>query len=315
MKHLKKHPNSFSLFFGHWGLALSGPRGYSKSKKTRKMKTRNFYHFYHFYHHHHHPTFFLTVRAMIKLHSSSSSSSSSSMLFLHKRPSYRYPALIQRKKKGVGKTITQTKARELEGSTYDEQKRKRLNHMPWLYDIEKHKTFAKQWQKEWQQKLMELETIEFIGEDTFIADVNMNVFAERGRAIIFNNHCRIAANVYLHGPIEVGENVSINQHCHMEGPIRIGADTRIGPSTSIFAFNHNFDDSETPIRLQKVKKEGVRIGENVWIGANVSIVDGVTIGAHSVVGIASVVTKNIPDNEVWAGNPCKKIGERKRQEK
>ena len=252
---------------------------------------------------------------MIKLHSSSSSSSSSSMLFLHKRPSYRYPALIQRKKKGVGKTITQTKARELEGSTYDEQKRKRLNHMPWLYDIEKHKTFAKQWQKEWQQKLMELETIEFIGEDTFIADVNMNVFAERGRAIIFNNHCRIAANVYLHGPIEVGENVSINQHCHMEGPIRIGADTRIGPSTSIFALNHNFDDSETPIRLQKVKKEGVRIGENVWIGANVSIVDGVTIGAHSVVGIASVVTKNIPDNEVWAGNPCKKIGERKRQEK
>lgn len=236
------------------------------------------------------------------------------MLFLHKRPSYRYPALIKRKKKGVGKTITQTKARELEGSKYDEQKRKRLNHMPWLYDIEKHKTFAKQWQKEWQQKLMELETIEFIGEDTFIADVNMNVFAERGRAIIFNNNCRIAANVYLHGPIEVGENVSINQHCHMEGPIRIGADTRIGPSTSIFAFNHNFDDSETPIRLQKVKKEGVRIGENVWIGANVSIVDGVTIGAHSVVGIASVVTKNIPDNEVWAGNPCKKIGERKRHE-
>ena len=58
VKHLKKHPNSFSLFFGHWGLALSGPRGYSKSKKTRKMKTRNFYHFYHFYHHHHHPTFF-----------------------------------------------------------------------------------------------------------------------------------------------------------------------------------------------------------------------------------------------------------------
>lgn len=250
---------------------------------------------------------------MIKLHSSSSSSSS--MLFLHKRPSYRYPALLKRKKKGVGKTITQTKARELEGSKYDEQKRKRLNHMPWLYDIEKHKTFAKQWQKEWQQKLMELETIEFIGEDTFIADVNMNVFAERGRAIIFNNNCRIAANVYLHGPIEVGENVSINQHCHMEGPIRIGADTRIGPSTSIFAFNHNFDDSETPIRLQKVKKEGVRIGENVWIGANVSIVDGVTIGAHSVVGIASVVTKNIPDNEVWAGNPCKKIGERKRQKK
>ena len=309
MKHLKKHPLFLFVF---WALGVSPfrPQGIFEEQKNKKNENTKFLPFLPFLPPPP-PHFFLTVRAMIKLHSSSSSS----MLFLHKRPSYRYPALIQRKKKGVGKTITQTKARELEGSTYDEQKRKRLNHMPWLYDIEKHKTFAKQWQKEWQQKLMELETIEFIGEDTFIADVNMNVFAERGRAIIFNNHCRIAANVYLHGPIEVGENVSINQHCHMEGPIRIGADTRIGPSTSIFAFNHNFDDSETPIRLQKVKKEGVRIGENVWIGANVSIVDGVTIGAHSVVGIASVVTKNIPDNEVWAGNPCKKIGERKRQEK
>ncbi|CAL6315038.1 unnamed protein product [Bathycoccus prasinos] len=184
--------------------------------------------------------------------------------------------------------------------------------MPWLYDIEKHKTFAKTWQKDVQEKLMELETVEFIGDDTFMADVNVNVFAERGRKIVFHNNCRIAANVYLHGPIEVGENVSINQHCHMEGPIVIGSDSRIGPSTSIFAFNHNFDESETLIRSQKVKSEGVHIGEDVWIGANVSIVDGVTIGAHSVVGIASVVTKNIPEYEVWAGNPCKKIGERKR---
>ena len=87
--------------------------------------------------------------------------------------------------------------------------------MPWLYDIEKHKTFAKTWQKDVQEKLMELETVEFIGDDTFMADVNVNVFAERGRKIVFHNNCRIAANVYLHGPIGVGENVSINQHCHM----------------------------------------------------------------------------------------------------
>lgn len=239
------------------------------------------------------------------------------------RPSLRSRALFSslRKQKTTSsaerKVVTATKSEqpaETRTNKYDEQKRKRLNHMPWLYDIEKHKAFAMQWQKDVQEKLMELETIEFIGGDTFIADVNVNVFAERGRKIVVNNNCRIAANVYLHGPIEVGENVSINQHCHMEGPIYIGSDTRIGPSTSIFAFNHNFDDAETPVRLQKVKSEGVHIGKDVWIGANVSIVDGVTIGSHAVVGIASVVTKNIPEYEIWAGNPCKKIGERKRPE-
>jgi len=241
-------------------------------------------------------------------------------LFLRKHPFrpllFRSRALFSssRKRSTVrAEKVVETKSSDDdEKSKYDEQKRKRLNHMPWLYDIEKHKTFAKTWQKDVQKKLMELETVEFIGDDTFMSDVNVNVFAERGRKIVFHNNCRIAANVYLHGPIEVGENVSINQHCHMEGPIWIGKDSRIGPSTSIFAFDHNFDESETLIRSQKVKSEGVHIGEDVWIGANVSIVDGVTIGAHSVVGIASVVTKNIPECEVWAGNPCKKIGERKR---
>lgn len=262
------------------------------------------------------------ARMMIeRLHATKQSNAHLPALFLRKhpfRPSlFRSRALFSSSRKRSSKIrtekVVETKSSdEDEKSKYDEQKRKRLNHMPWLYDIEKHKTFAKTWQKDVQEKLMELETVEFIGDDTFMSDVNVNVFAERGRKIVFHNNCRIAANVYLHGPIEVGENVSINQHCHMEGPIWIGKDSRIGPSTSIFAFDHNFDESETLIRSQKVKSEGVHIGEDVWIGANVSIVDGVTIGAHSVVGIASVVTKNIPEYEVWAGNPCKKIGERKR---
>ena len=263
----------------------------------------------------------LIAKMMIeRLHATKQSHAHLPALFLRKHPFrpllFRSRALFSssRKRSTVrAEKVVETKSSDDdEKSKYDEQKRKRLNHMPWLYDIEKHKTFAKTWQKDVQKKLMELETVEFIGDDTFMADVNVNVFAERGRKILFHNNCRIAANVYLHGPIEVGENVSINQHCHMEGPIWIGKDSRIGPSTSIFAFDHNFDESETLIRSQKVKSEGVHIGEDVWIGANVSIVDGVTIGAHSVVGIASVVTKNIPEYEVWAGNPCKKIGERKR---
>ena len=174
--------------------------------------------------------------------------------------------------------------------------------------------FAKERQKQWQEKLMQMETIEIKGEDTYISDENVHIFAERGRKVVIENNCRIASGCFIHGPCVLEENVGLNQSVHMDGGsgkgIHIGCDTRIGPSTSIFAFNHSFDDLTTPFRLQKVKSKGVTIGRDVWIGANVSIVDGVTIGSHAVVGIASVVTKDIPEYEIWAGNPAKKIGKR-----
>ena len=199
-------------------------------------------------------------------------------------------------------------------SLYYEQCFHRLNHMPWLYDIEKHKMFAKERQKQWQEKLMQMETIEIKGEDTYISDENVHIFAERGRKVVIENNCRIASGCFIHGPCVLEENVGLNQSVHLDGGsgkgIHIGCDTRIGPSTSIFAFNHSFDDLTTPVRLQKVKSKGVTIGRDVWIGANVSIVDGVTIGSHAGVGIASVVTKDIPEYEIWAGNPAKKIGKR-----
>ena len=202
-----------------------------------------------------------------------------------------------------------------ENSEFYEQCFHRLNHMPWLYDIEKHKKFAKERQSKWQEKLMAMETIEIKGEDTYISDENVHIFAERGRKVVIEKNCRIASGCFIHGPCVLEQNVGLNQNVHLDGGsgkgIRVGADTRIGPSTSIFAFNHTFDDSEIPIRLQKVKSKGVTIGEDVWIGANVSIVDGVDIGSHAVVGIGSVVTKNIPGWEIWAGNPARKIGKRR----
>ena len=64
-----------------------------------------------------------------------------------------------------------------ENSEFYEQCFHRLNHMPWLYDIEKHKKFAKERQSKWQEKLMSMETIEIKGEDTYISDENVHIFA------------------------------------------------------------------------------------------------------------------------------------------
>ena len=61
---------------------------------------------------------------------------------------------------------------------------------------------------------------------------------------------------------------------------------------------------------QKNIGKGIIIGNDVWLGASVIICDGVTIGDGVVVGAGSVVTKSIPDYEIWAGNPARKIGSR-----
>jgi len=213
-------------------------------------------------------------------------------------------------------TDTKTKTNNDNNDKYKAQKRKRINSMPWLYDIEKHFVHHNEWQRAWQRALMDMETIEFIGDDIFISDDRMSIFAEPSRAIVIKDHARIATNCYLHGPINVDEFVSINQGCHFEGGkkgISIGKNTRIGPNTSMFAFNHSFDCLEIPIREQKVSSRGIEIGEDVWIGANCSIVDGVVIGSSAVIGIASVVTKDVPEFEIWAGNPARKIGHRRKE--
>ena len=71
--------------------------------------------------------------------------------------------------------------------------------------------------------------------------------------------------------------------------------------------------AEQPIRLQPLSAEkvGVTLGNDVWLGAGVTVLPGVTIGNGAVIGSGSVVTKDVPDYEIWAGAPAKKIGQRK----
>ena len=81
----------------------------------------------------------------------------------------------------------------------------------------------------------------------------------------------------------------------------------IGPNVTIVTANHPIDPELRARGLQYNKD--VYIGENVWIGANAVIVPGVHIGKNTVIGAGSVVTKDIPDNVVAVGNPCKVLRE------
>ncbi|MFL0797941.1 MAG: acyltransferase [Cellvibrionaceae bacterium] len=184
--------------------------------------------------------------------------------------------------------------------------------MPWLYFSlkPKHLAWAFPWQQEIQRELSELETINF-SENCFVAP-EAKLFAEPGRTIHCGAGSHIAADTFLHGPITLGANVGINHHCTLDGGasgICIGNNVRIGAYSTLYAFNHG-TSPETLIRKQATSSSGITIGADVWLGAHVGVVDGVTIGKGCVVGMGSVVTKDLPPGVKAAGNPAKIIGER-----
>jgi acetyltransferase-like isoleucine patch superfamily enzyme len=200
----------------------------------------------------------------------------------------------------------------LQITDYREQHKRRLSYMPWLYQSLKpeHKEWAEQWQMEIQNYLRKMETVE-IGKGCFIAP-EAQLFAEPGRPILIGDNSFIAADCVIHGPVEIGSNVSINHHVTLDGGrkgIRIGNHSRIAAYTSAYAFNHGME-SERLIHEQPTASLGIEIGEDVWIGANVGIVDGIKIGDKSIIGMGSVVTKSVTSGLKVAGNPAKAIGYR-----
>lgn len=193
------------------------------------------------------------------------------------------------------------------------QHKLRLAYMPWLYDTlkPKQREWVLAWQADIQQALQGLETV-VIGRDVFIAP-EARIFAEPGRTVVLGDGVRIAADCMLHGPLRIGDHVSVNHHVTMDGGragIRIGANTRIAAYATLFAFNNGLS-ADHLIREQPVTSQGIIIGEDVWIGAQAGIVDGVNVGEGAVIGMSAQVTRNVAPGAIVAGNPAVEIGRRR----
>ena len=109
--------------------------------------------------------------------------------------------------------------------------------------------------------------------------------------------------------IQIGNNVGIGEFSYLGGGggLEIGDDCIIGQYFSCHPENHNFSKTHQLIRLQGVTRKGIRIGKNCWIGAKVTILDGVEIGDNCVIAAGSVVNKSIPSNSVVGGVPARII--------
>lgn len=112
--------------------------------------------------------------------------------------------------------------------------------------------------------------------------------------------------------ISIGDNSGLGVNCHVRGPIEIGSDVMMGPNVRIITSKHNTSRTDIPMRQQgHLPKQKVTIGSDVWIGANVIIMPGITVGNGSIIGAGAVVTKDIPEYAVVGGVPAKVIKYRK----
>ncbi len=107
--------------------------------------------------------------------------------------------------------------------------------------------------------------------------------------------------------IKIGKNVFINACCRFQdqGGIEIGDGSLIGHNTTIATLNHDFN----PDKRQNLTPSSVKIGKNVWIGSDCTILPGVEIGDGAIIGAGSVVTKSVPKNTIAVGNPARVIKE------
>jgi len=196
-----------------------------------------------------------------------------------------------------------------------EQHMRRMEHMPHLYfeASAEIRAWAGPWQAELRAALHALEHV-FLDETCFVAR-SARLFAEPHRPIRIGPRAAVAADAFLHGPIELGEGTSINPFAVLDGGrkgIVIGADTRIASHACVYAFDHGLAP-DAPVRAQPVRSLGVRIGRDVWIGARACITDGVTVGDHAVVGAGAVVTRDVEPFVIVGGVPARPIGDRRQR--
>lgn len=112
--------------------------------------------------------------------------------------------------------------------------------------------------------------------------------------------------------ITLGDNVGIPRDVTLDGRggVEIGDDTIIGFESIILTATHISKDKDTPIRKQGMFCAPVKIGKNVWTGARVIILPGLTIGDGAIIAANSVVDKDVPANTVYGGVPAHFIRER-----
>lgn len=138
-----------------------------------------------------------------------------------------------------------------------------------------------------------------------MAEIIAGLFGKTGHKFLIEQpfHCDYGYN------IEIGENFYSNVNCVVldEAKVKFGDNVFVAPNCGFYTAGHPFDVGQRNRGLEYARP--IVIGDNVWIGANVCVLPGVTIGDNCVIGAGSVVNRDIPAGSLAVGNPCRVIRE------
>jgi len=123
--------------------------------------------------------------------------------------------------------------------------------------------------------------------------------------LVLGEHSWIAGHALVRGDVEFGAHCTVNAYAMISGKVRCGDGVRIASHVSLVGFNHGFDDPDVPIHTQKHESLGITIEDDVWIGANAVVLDGVTVGKGAVIAAGAVVSKNVPPLAIVGGVPAR----------
>jgi maltose O-acetyltransferase len=138
-----------------------------------------------------------------------------------------------------------------------------------------------------------------------------DVYVANVGAINFGRRVSLARKAYI-DPLDlwVGDNTWLGVNCFICGKVRIGNDVMLGPNVVIPGANHIIHNIDVPMVKAGLDVRGTVIEDDVWIGGNVVIVDGVTVGRGAVVAAGSVVTTDVPAYSIMAGVPARVVSSR-----
>lgn len=177
-----------------------------------------------------------------------------------------------------------------------------LDYMPWIGLSEQERLQ----QDRHQQQLASDYPCTF-GEACFVSP----------QAIVLPDQLALGDRSYIAGGAIVrstrlvtGSDCSINSYSILSGDITMGNGVRIASHASLYGFNHGYAVTDVPVFRQPLTVKGIVIGDDVWIGANAVILDGVRIGSHSIVAAGAIVTRDVPAYSIVGGNPAKLIRSR-----
>ena len=153
--------------------------------------------------------------------------------------------------------------------------------------------------------------------DNTVIDDNcvLDAKGDEGNSIVIGNGVFIGRNTILcckDGDIVIGDNATISFNCVIFSSnfVQIGKDIQIAAYSFLNGGTHSFDRTDIPVLKQERSGRGIILGDNVWLGANAKVLDGVSIGRDAIVGAGAVVNKDVPPFSIVGGVPAKIIRSR-----